>query len=208
MRNEEWGAPGPEDEGRDGDAGRGWEAAANVAGQVIRQRSGAGRFATAADVRDELEALDLLPATGDGAAAALAEILEAARAKFDDLTPADESAAARRFYSTRFMTAAYAGLLLRTEGAPLPLIAETVRENSSLYPRPLPLGAFQQPPFALTREEILECLARMESREAYRDIARTRTSAGNEYLYSTVHLDPDYAASLAEWIDVGQYENP
>jgi hypothetical protein len=114
----------------------------------------------------------------------------------------------RRFYSSQFMTKAYAGLLLRKEGAPLHLIAETVRENSALYPRPLPLGAFEQPPFSLSREEILDTLDRMVAQDAYRDIARTRTSAGNEYLYSTAHLDADYAGSLAEWIDVGQYDNP
>ena len=48
----------------------------------------------------------------------------------------------------------------------------------------------------------------MAADDAYRDIARTRTSAGNAYLYSTTHLEADYASSLAEWIDVGQYDNP
>jgi hypothetical protein len=48
----------------------------------------------------------------------------------------------------------------------------------------------------------------MAGKDAYRDIARTCTSAGNEYIYSTDHLEPDHAASLAEWIDVGQYDNP
>lgn len=44
--------------------------------------------------------------------------------------------------------------------------------------------------------------------DAYHDIAQTMTYAGNSFLYSTMHLDPDYAATLAEWIDVGQYDNP
>ncbi len=48
----------------------------------------------------------------------------------------------------------------------------------------------------------------MTAQDAYRDIARTRTSAGNEYLYSTAYLEADYASSLAQWIDVGQYDNP
>ena len=43
---------------------------------------------------------------------------------------------------------------------------------------------------------------------AYEDIARTTTSAGNNFLFSKMYLDPDYAATLAEWIDVGQYDNP
>lgn len=54
----------------------------------------------------------------------------------------------------------------------------------------------------------MECLRRMAGEDTYRGIARTRTSAGNEYLYSTAYLEADHAASLAEWIDVGQYDNP
>ena len=193
--------------GQDGEAFRDCEAAVNVAAQVIRQLSGEGRFASGTDVLKELEGLALLPEAAEENAAALDEILAAALTTHPDLFPV-EGAGERRFYSSQFMTKAYAGLLLRKEGEPLHLIAETVRENSALYPRPLPLGAFEQPPFSLTREEILDGLERMAAQDAYRDIARTRTSAGNEYLYSTAHLDADYAGSLAEWIDVGQYDNP
>jgi len=194
--------------GRSGETPRDWEAAVNVAAQVIRQLSGEGRFASGTDVLKELEGLALLPEAAEDAPAALDEIAAAALARHPDLVSVESAAGEQRFYSSQFMTKAYAGLLLRKEGEPLHLIAETVRENSALYPRPLPLGAFEQPPFSLTREEILDGLERMAAQDAYRDIARTRTSAGNEYLYSTAHLDADYAGSLAEWIDVGQYDNP
>lgn len=194
--------------GQGGEAPRDWEAAVNVAAQVIRQLSGEGRFASRADVSEELEGLALLPEATDEAPAAVDEIFAAALTTHPDLVPVEGAAGEQRFYSSQFMTRAYAGLLLRKEGEPLHLIAETVRENSALYPRPLPLGAFEQPPFSLTREEILDGLKRMAAQDAYRDIARTRTSAGNEYLYSTAHLDADHAGSLAEWIDVGQYDNP
>jgi hypothetical protein len=187
---------------------RDWEAAVNVAAQIIRKLSGAGRFAVAADLLEELEGLGLFPETAAEVSAALHEILAAALSAHPDLVPVEGDAGERRFYSTHFMTQAYAALLLRKEGEPMHLIAETVRENSALYPRPLPLGAFEQPPFSLTREEILSCLRRMVGKDAFQDIARTRTSAGNEYVYSTVHLDADHAAGLAEWIDVGQYDNP
>jgi hypothetical protein len=106
------------------------------------------------------------------------------------------------------MTETYARLLLQREGDPLQLIAEIVRENSALYPRPFPLGAFERTPFTMTREEIQRCLDQMSCHQAYQDIARTITSAGNVFLYSTLHLDPDYAATLAEWTDVGQHDNP
>jgi hypothetical protein len=183
-------------------------AAANVVAQIVRKLSGAGRFAGAGDVLAELQALGLLPESAEEIPAALDEIFDVAMGAHPDLVPVEEDAGERRCYSSQFMTPAYAGLLLRRAGGPLHLIAETVRENSALYPRPLPLGAFEQPPFSLTREEILACLRALAGNDAYRDIARTRTSAGNEYLYSTAHLEVDHAASLAEWIDVGQYDNP
>jgi hypothetical protein len=194
--------------GRGGEASRDWEAAANVVAQIVRKLSGEGRFATQVDFLGELEGLALLSVSSEDVPRVLEEILTAAMITHPDLVAVEGAAGERRVYSSQFMTNTYAGLLLRKEGEPLHLIAETVRENSALYPRPLPLGAFEQPPFSLTREEILDGLKRMAADDAYRDIARTRTSAGNEYLYSTAHMEADYARSLAEWIDVGQYDNP
>jgi len=195
-------------EGRGGSGRPDWDSAVNVAAQIIRKLSGAGRFAVTADVLEELEGLGLFPEAAEEVPTALDEILAAALSAHPDLVPVEGGSGERRFYSSQFMTQAYAALLLRKEGEPLHLIAETVRENSALYPRPLPLGAFAQPPFSLTREEVLSYLRRMAGEDAYRDIARTRTSAGNEYIYSTAHLDADHASSLAEWIDVGQFDNP
>jgi hypothetical protein len=34
------------------------------------------------------------------------------------------------------------------------------------------------------------------------------TSAGHVFLYSSRYLERDYALMLAEWVDVGQFENP
>jgi hypothetical protein len=48
----------------------------------------------------------------------------------------------------------------------------------------------------------------MAAGEEYKDIERLSTSAGTVFLYSTLHLDPAHASMLAEWIDVGQFENP
>jgi hypothetical protein len=42
----------------------------------------------------------------------------------------------------------------------------------------------------------------------YRDISQVSTSTGHVFLYCSKHLDRDYALMLAEWIDVGQFENP
>ncbi len=187
---------------------RRWEAAAQAAMTVIRNRSGQGQLATEEEILDELVALGLLSAEHGGPAAALAEVLSVAGEVHQDLKSIRSGEGSPRYYSSQFMTEMYAGLLVRKEGDPIQLIAAIVRENSSVYPRPFPLGGFERPPFAMARDEIVSCLDRMAEQEAYRDIARTTTSAGNCFLYSTSHLDRDYAAKLAEWIDVGQYDNP
>jgi hypothetical protein len=48
----------------------------------------------------------------------------------------------------------------------------------------------------------------MAAEEEYRDILPTTTSASRIFLYSTLHLEPEYASMLAEWLDVGQFNNP
>jgi hypothetical protein len=48
----------------------------------------------------------------------------------------------------------------------------------------------------------------MAQQKEYEDIAQTITSVGTQFLYSTKHLDPDHAFTLAEWLDVGQVNNP
>ncbi len=112
------------------------------------------------------------------------------------------------FYSLRSMSDTYAGILAWKAEGPLRLIAEVVRENSRLYPRPVPMMCFMEPPFDLTEDEICECLEALGEGREYQDIVQTITSIGRTFLYSSRHLDPDHAATLAEWIDVGQADNP
>lgn len=111
-------------------------------------------------------------------------------------------------YSERFMTAAYARLLAGRSADPLTLVVQTVRDQSQSYPRPVPVSFFTGPPFDFSPEELSACLDRIAARPDTADIARATTSAGNAFLYSTLHLQPDHAAALAEWIDIGQFENP
>jgi hypothetical protein len=112
------------------------------------------------------------------------------------------------YYSARSLSETYAGLLVGKEEDPLLLIAQTVRENSAIYPRPIPLNIFGQPPFDFTERDMLLVLEKMDQQEQYRDIVRTITSIGTTFLFSNRHLDPDHAYTLAEWLDVGQSNNP
>jgi hypothetical protein len=112
------------------------------------------------------------------------------------------------FFSSRFMSEAYARILIQKQSDSLLLIADLVRRNSALYPRPTPLEIFEQVPFDLTKEEVHGCLSQMANGEEYQDIQQTRSSLGNIFLFSTLHLEPEYAAMLAEWVDVGLADNP
>ncbi len=112
------------------------------------------------------------------------------------------------YYSSDCMTAAYARILVHKLEGPLLLIAETVREHTGTYSRPVPLDIFMQPPFNLEYGLLLDSLEAMKNEDGYADIAMTTTSASTIYLYSSSHLETDHAVMLAEWLDVGQADNP
>ena len=106
------------------------------------------------------------------------------------------------------MTEAYAQILLHKQDGPLMLIAETVRRHAGTYQRPIALDMFTQQPFNLEGHQVLDYLAIMAETDGYDDIAITSTSTAGVYLYSTSYLEAEHAAMLAEWLDVGQSENP
>jgi hypothetical protein len=105
------------------------------------------------------------------------------------------------------MSATYAEILAGKR-APCLLMAETVRKNSQEYPRPIPLDIFEYPPFDLEPEIIRGCLRRMAEDADFDDISFVESSEGTVYLYSARHLDRDYAAFLAERLDVELATNP
>ena len=175
---------------------------------MIRKSSEAGQLISEADIlRRATEQCFLNPPVADpteGVQSILREVV----GQSEDLHQLSAGDGARHYYSSQFMTRAYALILLQNQGDPLHLIASIVRENSALYPRPVPLDIFTQPPFAPGREEVLNDLERMAAEEKYQDIMSTKTSASRVFLYSTLHLEPEHASMLAEWLDVGQFENP
>ena len=105
------------------------------------------------------------------------------------------------------MSATYAEILAG-KSAPCRLMAETVRKNSKEYPRPIALDIFEYPPFDLEPEIIRDCLRRMAADAGFDDISFVESSVGTVYLYSKKYLDRDYAAFLAERLDVDLALNP
>jgi hypothetical protein len=174
----------------------------------IRSRSREGRLVSREEIFQELSGLDDAADESEGKEHFFPSFLEEIVEKEGDVQQLYSSQGETFFFSTRFMDEAYAGLLSQKDGDPLDRIAELVRRNSALYPRPTPLEIFEHPPFDMTGEEVQICLAQMIDRTEYGDIKKIQISVGDEFLFSTRHLEPDYALALAEWMTEGFAENP
>ena len=185
------------------------EKAILVATSIIRERSKEGRFVMTEEVLSELLKRGLLESVKEeDRFAETSSILEETLHGNEDLRERKGRGGLSRYYSSLAMSEAYATLLIRKEEDLVLMMAEVIRENSAIYPRPIPLDIFMGLPFDLTQEEIFECLKKMGQQAEYQDIAQTTTSIGTIFLYSNRHLDPDHASMLAEWLDVGQANNP
>jgi hypothetical protein len=113
------------------------------------------------------------------------------------------------YFSDHHMTEAYALHLFRiAEKDPAKLVADTVRDESRIYPRPTAAATFLETPFRMTAAELDGVLWQIAQRSDMSDIKRTNASNGALYLYSSHYLIDVHADSLAEWIEVGQLENP
>jgi hypothetical protein len=174
---------------------------------LIRTTSEAGRIVTPNEVFEGLVRKGLLKSEEEDRVK-FGAFLKGVIKNNEDLREISGKKAAVHYYSQRSMTDAYAGILIQKGEGPLTLMAETIRENSRRYPRPVRVDMFEEPPFDLTPEEISLCLKNMAEQEEYHDIQQTTTSIGTVFLYSKLHLEPDYASMLAEWFDVGQSKSP
>ena len=207
---------------------------ADRAAALIRERSAAAELISGAELRalpaaenlaghDATEAGDTreIGDNGEAGAALLARLLEAnddlreisGADSCSQITEGDSSlkntaAGPPYYYSSLYLTEAYARLLVHKRAGPLQLIAATVREFSGAYRRPLAVDMFMQPPFLFTEEGMRTSLDRMAQTAGFEDIAATSSATGATYLYSKRFLDEGHAAMLAEWLDVGQAANP
>lgn len=174
--------------------------------KIIRERSETGQLVQFEELLTELAAQGLLNSDVAHQRSHFEGVLRQVVSENDDIKELSGRNRIPHYYSSRSLSDTYAGIVVRKQENSL--IAEIVRENSAIYPRPVPLNIFREPPFDLTQEEILDCLERMGKQGEYQDIAQTTTSIGTVFLYSYQHLDPAYASTLAEWSDVGQVNNP
>ncbi len=176
--------------------------------RIIRERSETGELVQPKEILAELIGQDLIKSEEGDERFHFEIALKQTVGKDEDIKEISDRDGTPNYYSTQSLAEAYARILIQKKGNPLSLMAEIVRENSAVYPRPVPLDIFKESPFDLTQDEILVCLKKMAELREYQDIAQTITSIGTTFLYSKQHLEPDYASSLAEWLDVGQAKNP
>jgi hypothetical protein len=184
------------------------EAVIHVIAESIRKKSQAGELTSENEIFQELLKQGILKGDKEEPQHLFKEALEETLNRYEDLEKLPDKGEGPRFYSSQFMTESYTRILLQKQTNLLLLIAEVVRENSAVYPRPVPLDLFGDSPFNLTQDQLQGYLEQIAKEEGYRDIKQTATSTGNIFLYSSLHLEPDYASMLAEWLDVGQFNNP
>ncbi|MCL1985617.1 MAG: hypothetical protein FWG59_04135 [Betaproteobacteria bacterium] len=173
----------------------------------IRQACEEGRLLAKKEL---LQALGECPAAPDASAPSLEQFEEEIRtalAENPDLSIVYGPDGEEFYRCVSLMSATYAEILAG-KNMPCLLMAETVRKNSKEYPRPIALDIFEYPPFDLIPESIEACLRHMAATADFDDINFVESSTGTVYLYSTKYLDHDYAAFLAERLDVVLALNP
>jgi len=176
--------------------------------KIIRDRSKIGQLIGAEEILSELERRGIPESEGLDRETCLETLLRQVLNENPDLREICDRNGLAYYHSVVSLSETYARILVWKSEDPLWMIAEVVRENSRTYPRPISLDSLKNPPFGLTGDEIVECLHAMAYHKEYQDIAQTITSAGTQFLYSADYLDSDHAHLLAEWLDVGQANNP
>jgi len=115
----------------------------------------------------------------------------------------------RYIFSDDNMTKKYATMMAKVEEDNIKeLIAETVREDSKIYPRPTDIKVFKKSPFYLDNEVLHEVIDQMVEENNYKDIKKVEASNGALYLYSNAHMEEDHAIGLTEWVEVIRKEIP
>ncbi len=110
---------------------------------VIRKSSETGQLVQFEEILTELTEQGLLTSEADYPRSHLQGIVREVVKRNEDLREIPGAHGIAYFYSTQTLSETYAVILVRKKGDPLELIAQIVRENSSVYPRPVPSRHFQ-----------------------------------------------------------------
>lgn len=112
-------------------------------------------------------------------------------------------------YSTQNMANNYANtLVLLIEQDSCKVIAEAVRFECRVYPRPYKKQMLRYMPYCFSDEQIDAALVLMQDDPDYQDIQPVLASNDEPYLFSTQSMSYGKAKGLCEWFEVEQHQNP
>ena len=112
------------------------------------------------------------------------------------------------YYHYRPLLSCSYARILSAENNPVEQVVDMIRESSRVYPRPVAIGVFEEPPFGIEAKELQEMLKMIAQDPEKQDIRFTTSSIGTVFLYSNKYLEDGYAEFLAEEQDVGAVMNP
>jgi len=142
----------------------------------------------------DLAALAALPADG----------------RYADIRKVTTAAGDVCYHSTRYVSGGYAALLCRAASKdPCATIAETVREDSKIYPRATNIRVFGAAAFGVAADALDGTIEEILRRAEFSDIRRiVHPATGGTYLYSDRYLTEPHAVALMDWEEVGKEESP
>lgn len=113
------------------------------------------------------------------------------------------------YYSTRTMATNYANtLVLLLEKDSCKVIAEAIRFECQVYPRPYKKQMLAYAPYYFSENQIEAALALMQQNDEYQDIQQVAASNDEPYLFSSQFMSYGKAKGLCEWFEVEQHQNP
>ena len=173
------------------------ESLSRAALQAVREANAAARLPDAEAVLRQLREQGLGECLGEPPGTDPCQRLAAVLSELPDIASFAGLSGRTVYHDPTLLSCTYARILDR-KNAPAVLLAEEIRSNSRQYPRPVPVALFEKPPFDLSPETIAATLAAMAAQPAYRDIAALTTSTGTAYLFSSLYMERNHAAFLAE----------
>ena len=113
-------------------------------------------------------------------------------------------------YCDIHITEKYAALLARAAvNDACTTIADTVREESRIYPRPTKVSLFNSQVFGIPSGSLQRCIVRMLNGPEFTDIRKlVHPTTEAEYLYSNLHLNEQHAFSVMNWLEGGAEAEP
>ena len=130
--------------------------------------------------------------------------------RFADIKTVAASNSDVYFHSDKYLVGSYAvTLLLAMAGDHCATIAETVRDESRIYPRTTRVASFFEPVYGVPSESLSVVINDMLQKPEYADIKRiVHPATGAVHLYSNQFITEDRALAMMDWEEVGRANNP